>query len=200
MRVFLSHNKADKEVARALGGYLVLAGADVWFDDWEIRAGDSIPGKLNEGLAEFDVFILLWSVNAARSNWVQRELESAIHRVIETGKARLVPCLLDDTPLPPLLQDLRAVDLKDLEQGMSRLVDDLFGFRSRKDRLLAIQDALIEMNRSLSLGLGWSVFICCPRCGGEESLKGWEAFDDERDARWVGLKCTACGWQDGDET
>jgi len=199
MHIFLSHNRADKEAARALGGYLVLAGADVWFDEWEIRAGDSIPGKLNEGLADFDVFILLWSVNAARSNWVRREFESAIHRVVESRKARVVPCLLDDTPLPPLLKDIRAVDLKDLEQGMTRLVDDLFGFRSRKDRLLAIQDALIEMNRSLSLGLGYSVFICCPGCGGEESLKCWEAFDDERDARYAGLRCTVCGWQEGGE-
>jgi hypothetical protein len=199
MRIFLSHNRADKEVARALGGYLFLAGADVWLDEWEIRAGDSIPGKLNEGLAEFDVFILLWSVNAARSNWVRREFESAIHRVVETGRARVVPCLLDDTPLPSLLRDIRGEDLRDPKEGFSRLVDDLFGFRNRKDRLLAIQDALIDMNRSLSLGLGYSVFICCPRCGGEESLKGWEAFDDERDARYDGLRCTACRWEEGGE-
>lgn len=176
-----------------------MAGADVWLDEWEIRAGDSIPGKLNEGLAEFDVFILLWSVNAARSNWVRREFEPAIHRVVETGRARVVPCLLDDTPLPSLLRDIRGEDLRDPKEGFSRLVDDLFGFRTRKDRLLAIQDALIDMNRSLSLGLGYSVFICCPKCGGERTLEGWEDSDRESDARYAGLRCTACGWEEGGE-
>lgn len=59
MRCFLSHNKADKSIARAIGAHLTLSSLDVWFDDWEIRAGDSIPGKLNEALAGFDAFILL---------------------------------------------------------------------------------------------------------------------------------------------
>lgn len=68
MLVFLSHNKADKAVARKVGAHLILSNIDVWFDDWEIQAGDSIPGKLNEGLADFDAFVLLWSVNAKRSN------------------------------------------------------------------------------------------------------------------------------------
>lgn len=47
MRSFLSYNKADNEVARSIGAHMVLAGIDVWFDEWEIQAGDSIPGKLN---------------------------------------------------------------------------------------------------------------------------------------------------------
>jgi TIR domain-containing protein len=54
---FLSHNRADREVARSIGAHRVLTGIDVWFDEWEIQAGDSIPGKLNEGLAAFDAFV-----------------------------------------------------------------------------------------------------------------------------------------------
>ncbi|MBV9613321.1 MAG: toll/interleukin-1 receptor domain-containing protein [Acidobacteriaceae bacterium] len=53
MRCFLSHNKADKPIARSIGSHLQLSGIEVWFDEWEIRAGDSIPGKLNDGLAAF---------------------------------------------------------------------------------------------------------------------------------------------------
>lgn len=107
MRIFLSHNKGDKDSARALGAALVLSGADVWFDEWEIKAGDSIPGKLNEGLKDFDVFLLLWSKKSSKSNWVCRELESAIHHVIEAAKGSVVPCFLDDTPLPALLIEFR---------------------------------------------------------------------------------------------
>jgi TIR domain len=53
---------------------MVLTGIDVWFDEWEIPTGDSIPGKLDEGLEAFDGFVLLWSADADRSNWVCQEL------------------------------------------------------------------------------------------------------------------------------
>lgn len=59
VQFFLSHNRADKPAARALGTRLVLAGGEVWFDEWDVKPGDSIPGKLNDGLASFDVFVLL---------------------------------------------------------------------------------------------------------------------------------------------
>ena len=59
MHVFLSHNWKDKDIARRLGAQFRLAGADVWFDEWEVRAGDSIPGKVNEGLGAVDTVVLL---------------------------------------------------------------------------------------------------------------------------------------------
>src|SRR4051794_40868768 len=73
-RVFLSYNTADADTARSIGAHLALAGVDVWFDEWKIKAGDSIPGRLNEGLKSFDAFVLVWSKRAARSRWVRQEL------------------------------------------------------------------------------------------------------------------------------
>ena len=61
MHCFVSYNKSDKGVARSIGAHMSLVGIDVWFDEWEVQAGDSIPGKLNEGLANFDAFVLVWS-------------------------------------------------------------------------------------------------------------------------------------------
>lgn len=197
MRVFLSHNRADKEAARALGAYLVLAGLDVWFDDWEIQAGDSIPGKLNEGLEEFDAFILLWSASASRSNWVRREFESGIHKVIQSKRGKVIPCLLDDTPLPPLLGDIRAVDFKEPRQAIPKLVDDLRGFRTRKERLLSIQEVLQEMDVDW-FGTAWGPLICCPRCGSEGTLEGHETFDRRGD-RYEVVRCKSCGWYEANE-
>lgn len=196
LRVFLSHNKADKEIARPLGAYLVLAGTDVWFDEWEIQAGDSIPGKLNEGLADFDVFLLLWSKHAARSKWVRRELESAIHRSIESGSARVVPCLLDETPLPQIIRDIKGEDFSQPTEAIPRLVDDLMGFRSRRERLLAIQQALDEMDIRWNVAPGMAI-ICCPKCGIENTIKGWQA--GSLHGTYAGLRCTACGWEEGGE-
>jgi TIR domain len=124
MNVFLSHNSADKPLARIIGAQLKLAGADVWFDEWKIMAGDSIPGKLDEGLGGFDVFLLIWSSHAARANWVRQELETAIMRRSADSSIRIIPVKLDDSPLPPLLRPYRHLSVgPPLCQGSCRLVD-----------------------------------------------------------------------------
>ena len=50
--VFISHASEDKEsIARPLAEALILAGFLVWFDEYELRIGDSLRGKIDEGLA-----------------------------------------------------------------------------------------------------------------------------------------------------
>lgn len=111
--VFLSHNSGDKAYARRLAGTLQLAGAQVWFDEWHVRPGDSIPGAINAALADFEVFVLLWSASAAASPWVANEVESAIASRIANPSRRIVPVVLDAAPLPPLVAHLRFVDGND---------------------------------------------------------------------------------------
>lgn len=198
MRCFLSHNKRDKEVARSIGAHMTLTGIDVWFDEWEIQAGDSIPGKLNEGLAAFDAFVLLWSAAADRSNWVRQELHSAIMRALKHSSAKIIPCLLDDTPLPPLIADRRGVDFSDIHKGIEELLADLTGFRTRCQRLLAIQAALDEMDVQWITHPALPPMVCCPSCGETDTLESWHQIDRRGD-NYAGMQCTNCGWSDGSE-
>jgi hypothetical protein len=200
MRCFLSHNKADKEVARSIGAHLALSGIDVWFDEWEIRAGDSIPGKLDEGLVAFDAFVLLWSAHAHRSNWVRQELNSAIMRAMQDGSAKIVPCLLDKTPLPALIADRRGVDFSQPRAGIEELLGDLTGARTQRLRLLAITTALQEMDVQWITHPLLPPMLCCPRCGDTETLESWQQTDPRHEAHYAGMRCTACGWEDGSET
>ena len=48
--VFLSHSSKDKAVVRVVAERLRKDGLRVWLDDWEIRPGDSIPAKIEDGL------------------------------------------------------------------------------------------------------------------------------------------------------
>ena len=48
--VFLSHSSKDKTVVRELAERLRGDGVRVWFDEWELRPGDSVPAKIEEGL------------------------------------------------------------------------------------------------------------------------------------------------------
>jgi TIR domain-containing protein len=95
MHVFLSHNHRDKTLVVPLATQLRLMGADVWLDDWEIRAGDSIPGKVNEALSVIDTAVIVWSEHAAVSRWVDAELATSLERHLGDGSvagAALMSC------------------------------------------------------------------------------------------------------------
>ena len=182
LHVFLSHNRDDKDTARRLGGQMRLAGADVWFDEWEIRAGDSIPGKVNDALAVVDTVLLLWSASANGSEWVRAKFEAAVTRGIEDATLRVIPVLLDDCPLPALLQRLRV------------------GFATDQDRLRAIQAALDEASIEVRYLEGYGPLVCCPKCGADvDKLEGWSEVDERRDDMYAGFRCRECGFNDGGE-
>jgi hypothetical protein len=55
--VYLAHASEDHEtLAKPLAQALMANGVDVWFDEWEIRAGDSLRRKMEEGLANCHAF------------------------------------------------------------------------------------------------------------------------------------------------
>ena len=71
--VFLSHSSKDKLVVRGVAERLRKDGLRVWFDEWEIRPGDSIPAKIEDGLERSRVLVLCMSAHAFGSDWAQLE-------------------------------------------------------------------------------------------------------------------------------
>ena len=48
--VFVSYAHADGAWVEVLAGNLHRAGLEVWFDEWEITAGDVLVHKLDQGI------------------------------------------------------------------------------------------------------------------------------------------------------
>ena len=71
--VFLSHSSKDKPVVRPLAERLRADGLRVWFDEWDIKPGDIIPAKMEEGLEHSRVLVLCMSANAFGSDAAQLE-------------------------------------------------------------------------------------------------------------------------------
>src|ERR1041384_1929806 len=78
--VFLSHNAKDKPRVRRLAERLRIAGLRVWFDEWNIRSGDIIALKVDEGREQSRILLLCISPKALASGWVALERSTAIHR------------------------------------------------------------------------------------------------------------------------
>ena len=97
--VFLSHSAKDKALVRPFAERLRADGLKVWFDEWELKPGDSIPAKIEEGLEHSRVLVLCMSANAFGSDWAQ--LESATFRFRDplNKERRFIPLRLDDAPI-----------------------------------------------------------------------------------------------------
>ena len=48
--VFVSHSSKDKRKVRPIAKRLRANGLRVWFDEWEIKPGESIPAAVDRGL------------------------------------------------------------------------------------------------------------------------------------------------------
>lgn len=79
--VFISHATEDKdEVARPLADALVNLGVHVWYDDFELRIGDSLRRKIDAGLAKSQFGIVVLSQAFFQKNWTQYELDGLVTR------------------------------------------------------------------------------------------------------------------------
>ena len=97
--VFLSHSAKDKAVVRPLAERLRKDRLKVWFDEWEIKPGDSIPAKIEEGLEHSRVLVLCMSANAFGSDWAQMESGTFRFRDPLNQERRFIPLRLDDAPI-----------------------------------------------------------------------------------------------------
>jgi small GTP-binding protein len=97
--VFLSHSSKDKAVVRPIAERLRADGLRVWFDDWELHAGDSIPLKIEEGLEHSRVLVLCMSAQAFDSEWAKLEAGTFRFRDPLNKERRFIPLRLDDAPI-----------------------------------------------------------------------------------------------------
>jgi TIR domain-containing protein len=199
VRIFISHNHRDKEWATPLAAQLKLAGADVWIDDWEIRPGESIPGRISEGIENAEVVVLLWSQNASKSSWVGAEMDTALTQLLDDQSTRLIPIRLDEAPLPALLKPRRYLRLADSGETQE-VVKQILNLDTDQDLIRAIQTTINESGLEFREFLGYGVLVGCPRCGADvNELEAWQATDYQRDDTYAGAECRKCGWQGGGE-
>jgi small GTP-binding protein len=97
--VFLSHSAKDKAAVREIAQRLQGDGLRVWFDELEIKPGDSIPAKIEEGLDHSRVLVLCMSANAFGSDWAQLEAGTFRFRDPLNQARRFIPVRLDDSPI-----------------------------------------------------------------------------------------------------
>lgn len=89
--VFISHASEDKdEVVRPLAHALMNRNLKVWYDEFELRIGDSLRRKIDKGLANSKFGIVVLSKEFIKKGWTNYELDGIITKAV-SGEQVVLP-------------------------------------------------------------------------------------------------------------
>ena len=107
MRVFLSHNAANKDFVRRVAMALRDHGLKPWLDVWQIRVGDALMDVLEKEITACECFVLFWSQESKTAPYVEWERQFAAR----LGGKRRICVRLDDIVPPPEQADRKSTRL-----------------------------------------------------------------------------------------
>jgi hypothetical protein len=88
---FISHASEDKvEFVRPLANTLGKMGFRVWYDEFELRTGDSLRQSIDQGLVNSRFGIVVLSPAFFAKNWTKYEMNGLVAREIE-GRNVILP-------------------------------------------------------------------------------------------------------------
>ena len=87
--IFISHASEDKDFVRPFAEALRETHLSVWYDEFELRVGDSLRRKIDEGLGQSRYGIVVLSHSFFAKNWPQQELDGLMSREIAGTKVIL---------------------------------------------------------------------------------------------------------------
>ena len=99
--IFLSYAREDTEAAKRIADALRAFGVEVWFDQSELRGGDSWDTKIRTQIKTCALFVPLISQRTEERSegYFRREWKLAVDRTADMagGKSFIVPVVIDDT-------------------------------------------------------------------------------------------------------
>ncbi len=137
--IFICHASEDKPFVRRLARALRAHGVRAWVDEYEMRPGDSIHGKIGDAILQSGYMLVLLSRRSKNKAWVKREISAGLAEELKRRKVFVLPALIDIRPdgLSPLLADKLAVDFRSgFQNGVSHILARLghSSWRQRRDK------------------------------------------------------------------
>lgn len=150
-KLFISHSSLDKTFVRRLTNNLRKRNVRTWVDERQIKVGQPIPRRIQEGISQCDFFLIVVSEASVRSKWVEQELNSAYFAAVSNRRDSILPVLVDNVELPKAIRHLKFADFRDsFATGLKELLntfdinEEAIEFLSRAERLARIRTLLSE--------------------------------------------------------
>jgi hypothetical protein len=97
----------------------------VWRDHVSINPGDSWVGSIFKGIENADFVVPLLSINALKSRWVKKEIETALIKSLsKEKKLSIIPAKLEPIEIPTELVSLQSINFyKRFNEGLDELIN-----------------------------------------------------------------------------
>lgn len=149
LRVFISYNHADKAFATRMVLDLRAEGIDTWFDELEMKPGDSLLYRISDAIESIDFLIVVLSPESVNSNWVKQELEMAMTLQLSEGHVRVIPVVVTDCVIPLFLRGKLWLDFRRPEKYWRNIVRLLDSMRpDRKLNYLTAKEAARQVKNT----------------------------------------------------
>ena len=112
-KIFISYAHQDESKVKFIAQAYKAQGVDYFFDRDYLKAGDIFPQKIEDYINSADLFILCWSNNAAKSDYVEKERYQALDRAypkvkpIEIAPLSIYPLSIE--PRAELPEDMKSI-------------------------------------------------------------------------------------------
>lgn len=121
-QLFISHSSKDKPFVKKLAKDLRESMVSIWLDEWELKPGDSLLGKISEGIEKSYYLAIILSPASVESKWVTVELRAALTEQIHNEIIKVIPILYKDCTIPVFLRDRIYIDFRSkYEDGFKKL-------------------------------------------------------------------------------
>jgi tetratricopeptide (TPR) repeat protein len=164
---FFSYKRKDaSQFVGELAGAIQDRGYGVWFDEFEIKPGDSITASIERGLSNSLIVVLFLTQNYFEG-WSEQERRSAFNLFV-SQKTRLVPLWLEIdsayvSQKAPFLSDLAAIVIDAVKPST---VEDVC---KKLENLIKISQLYIEKTETETH------YVFTPK---QSSQKGFAAYED----------------------
>lgn len=123
VRVFVSYSSADESITTIAAKRLEHLGFNVIYAEFDLMVGDSVPGFINTALEEMDYFVIFLSPDSVSSRFVRDEFEGAKASEWQNKRVVILPALLRDCKIPPILAAKKWADFRvSMDHGINQLV------------------------------------------------------------------------------
>lgn len=195
--IFICHASEDKgSFVEPLANALKKAGLKVWYDRFELKLGDSLRGKIDEGLANSRYGVVVLSSSFFQKNWPKTELDALVSRENKDGQKVILPIWheVDKKQVekfsPILAGKFAAKSSDSLESIVSRIVNVLNGSSvlkkpaNDKIKLEEICDEAKELLLEAVKDRGGNILLCRTMDGTALNTNGRNLIPDQ-DSRTI---------------
>ena len=133
-KIFISYSYDDQSFVDWLVERLAKEDISVWYDKNEINVGDTLTKKIDEGIKSSSFVIIILSKSGIKSKWVNYELNTALVYSAQKQGVRILPIIIDDTPVPFDLSSLKYADFtKNKDLALQELIQTI---RQEEQRII----------------------------------------------------------------